>query len=255
MLSRTLITALILLWSLECLAQPRHPNAHAHNDYEHARPLLDALANGFASVEADIYLIDGALYVSHHRPKPSQASTLQALYLDPLDSMVNSNVGSFQDQPLLLLVDIKSDASRTLLRLMEVIRDYPRLFPEASPSTYCRVIISGNRDYQLINETPGVFIDGRPDDLGKGYASTKMPLISDHFGNWMHWNGKGRPVDADLQKVRDLARKVHAEGKKLRLWAIPDQEEAWAVLLEAGVDLINTDRLEALNDFLTNWRK
>jgi len=28
--------------------------AHAHNDYLHARPLLDALDHGFCSVEADI---------------------------------------------------------------------------------------------------------------------------------------------------------------------------------------------------------
>ncbi|MEU9588105.1 hypothetical protein AB0D70_32420, partial [Streptomyces werraensis] len=39
-------------------AQPL-PRAHAHNDYEHDRPLLDALDHGFTSVEADIYLVDG----------------------------------------------------------------------------------------------------------------------------------------------------------------------------------------------------
>ncbi len=30
--------------------------AHAHDDYEHDRPLLDALEHGFTSVEADIWL-------------------------------------------------------------------------------------------------------------------------------------------------------------------------------------------------------
>ena len=32
------------------------PNAHAHNDYEHKRPLFDALDHGFCSVEADVFL-------------------------------------------------------------------------------------------------------------------------------------------------------------------------------------------------------
>src|SRR6478672_5812077 len=32
-------------------------NAHAHNDYEHARPLYDALDQGFTSVEADVYTV------------------------------------------------------------------------------------------------------------------------------------------------------------------------------------------------------
>src|SRR5690242_5509037 len=39
--------------------------AHAHNDYEHTRPLLDALDQGFCSVEADVWLIDGELRVAH----------------------------------------------------------------------------------------------------------------------------------------------------------------------------------------------
>ena len=34
------------------------PRAHAHNDYEHPRPLLDALSHGFCSVEADVHLVD-----------------------------------------------------------------------------------------------------------------------------------------------------------------------------------------------------
>ena len=39
--------------------------AHAHNDYEHPRPLLDALDHGFTSVEADVWLVDGELLVAH----------------------------------------------------------------------------------------------------------------------------------------------------------------------------------------------
>jgi hypothetical protein len=234
-----------LCYSSCTLAQVFHPNAHAHNDYEHPRPLLDALANGFGSVEADIHLIDGELYVSHHRPRPSEARTLQALYLDPLDSLCKQGVFKLQ-RPFILLVDIKTDATHTLEKLNEVLRGYPGL---SSPDSPVRLVISGNRDYELILKTPWLGIDGRPKDLGKGYPSKKMPWISDNFGNVMHWNGKGEPDPSEVEKVRALASRVHAEGKRLRLWAIPDREEAWGVLLDAGVDLINTDRLEALDDF------
>src|SRR2546426_1011359 len=40
-------------------------NAHAHNDYEHSRPLLDALDQGFTSVEADVFPVAGNLLVAH----------------------------------------------------------------------------------------------------------------------------------------------------------------------------------------------
>ena len=41
-----------------------HYNAFSHNDYWRERPLLDALSFRFNCVEADLWLIDGELYVS-----------------------------------------------------------------------------------------------------------------------------------------------------------------------------------------------
>ncbi len=85
--------------------------AHAHNDYEHDRPLLDALDHGFSSVEADIYLVDGALLVAHNRRDVKPERTLQRLYLDPLRERVQANGGSVYPggKPFFLLIDIKTD--------------------------------------------------------------------------------------------------------------------------------------------------
>jgi len=60
-----LILILILISPLPGRAQTPQPRAHAHNDYEHTRPLLDALAQGFGSVEADVYPVDGDLLVAN----------------------------------------------------------------------------------------------------------------------------------------------------------------------------------------------
>src|SRR5436190_13915493 len=67
-----------------------HVNAHAHNDYEHTRPLFDALGNGFISVEADVHLKQGRLLVSHNSPGKN-ARTLEQLYLQPLDSILKND--------------------------------------------------------------------------------------------------------------------------------------------------------------------
>lgn len=43
-------------------------NAHSHNDYKQKHPLSDALKNKFNSIEADVFLINGKLIVSHVHP-------------------------------------------------------------------------------------------------------------------------------------------------------------------------------------------
>jgi hypothetical protein len=96
----------------------------------------------------------------------------------------------------------------------------------------------------------GIGLDGRPEDLGKGYSNETMPVVSDRYDKWSRWKGKSEPLRDELQEIRELASRIHEEGKLFRLWAIPDQELAWGALLDAGVDLINTDRLAELNDFL-----
>src|SRR5213596_3180460 len=82
-------------------------HAHAHNDYEHKRPLLDALDHGFCSVEADIWLINGKLFVAHDFRDVKTNRTLESLYLEPLRERVRKNGGRiYPDGPeFTLLID------------------------------------------------------------------------------------------------------------------------------------------------------
>src|SRR4051794_11488643 len=100
------------LLSVSARAQSPLDRAHAHNDYQHVRPLLDALHHGFGSVEADIYLVDGALLVAHDRDSVRADRTLEALYLAPLRAWTASHTGHVYPgrPPLTLLIDVKSQA-------------------------------------------------------------------------------------------------------------------------------------------------
>src|SRR5918997_5705541 len=114
--------------------------AHAHNDYEHERPLYDALDNGFKSVEADIWLIDGELVVSHDDPQLSTTAppkgTLESLYLEPLRRQIKANGGTvYQGDPdyFTLLIDIKSEDVATYLALHEELRKYRAMLTKFGP--------------------------------------------------------------------------------------------------------------------------
>ena len=106
---------------------PTHAG-HAHNDYWHERPLLDALERGFCSVEADVFLRDGDLLVGHaaHELRPER--TLNAVYLDPILRRLVAHGRVHHDRrPFTLLVDIKADgeeAYRVLAAQLEPLRRF-----------------------------------------------------------------------------------------------------------------------------------
>ena len=55
---------------------------------------------------------------------------------------------------------------------------------------------------------------------------------------------------AEQQKLKDIVEKTHAKGRRLRFWATPENTDLWRTLRAAGVDLIGTDDLKKLSNFL-----
>lgn len=240
------------------------PNAHAHNDYEHTRPLLDALQNGFTEVEADVFLIDGELYVAHNRPIIKDPDkTLRNLYLNPLLAHVKANKGKVYPNYnglFYLMIDFKTNGADTYQVLKSQLQAYHEMISlvnKASDETNkpVKIFISGNRptlqDIQQ-DSVKMAALDGLPSQLGAGIPTALMPVISTNFRSILSWKGKGAVKPKELRELQELIKKAHAEGKKVRLWAAPDNPQVWTFLLKQGVDLINTDKLEKLRDFLIN---
>lgn len=234
--------------------------AHAHNDYEHERPLLDALDHGFCSVEADVWLVDGELLVAHDRDKVKAGRTLQSLYLDPLRERVTKNGGRVhRDGPqFTLLIDFKSSADPTYRVLREILNDYEAMLTRFEEGTIhdgaVVVIVSGNRPFAQMRAEPKrlAAIDGRLSDLKKLPPKHFMPLISDNWRNHFTWRGVGTMSDAELKKLRDTIKQVHSQDRRIRFWASPDVPASWKLQQEVGTDLINTDKLADLAKYLTN---
>jgi hypothetical protein len=234
------------------------PHAHAHNDYEHGHPLFDALAQGFCSVEADIYLVQGQLLVAHDRDNVSTQRTLEGLYLDPLRERIKKNGGQVfpKGPPFTLLIDVKSEAEPTYAALREVLRRYAdQLTLFRSNATEVRaitVILSGNRPQATVASEPLRYaaIDGRLPDLEGSASRHLIPLISDNWENHFQWRGSGPMSAQEKEKLQRIVARTHEQGRRLRFWAAPDQPAGWRELKAAGVDLINTDDLAGLRQFL-----
>lgn len=232
-------------------------HGHAHNDYEHKRPLFDALDDGFCSVEADIYLVDGKLLVAHDRDQVKPERTLQALYLDPLRERVKKNGGHvFPDGPeCTLLIDMKSDWRRIYPALRAVLTNYADVltcFRDGKKQTNAiTVIISGNRSLRMFageNVRYAAF-DGDLANLDSSESANLIPWISGQWSKTFKWNGAGPMPDGERQRLKEIVVKTHERGRKIRFWGAPDTAAFWQAMLDNGVDLINTDDLDGLKKF------
>ena len=242
------------------IAPKGHLAAHAHNDYEHKLPLWEALSHGFNSLEADTWYLEGQLYVKHFKPlKLKKAPLLSELYLIPLAKILRAKEGKLYpniEDPFFLMIDIKNEAEASYNKLKTLLKAYEDLLKGPNPAL--KIFLSGNRPIDLIlKDTAYHFLslDGRPEDLGKGYKADVMPVISQRFSKIISWKGKSPISEEDFNSLKKLANSCKAEGKKLRLWASPETELCWETLLDAGVDLINTDKLAELEVFLNKRGK
>ncbi|GAB4427223.1 MAG: hypothetical protein OHK0039_45480 [Bacteroidia bacterium] len=246
----------------EVLIDPVHPlpQAHAHNDYEHPRPLFDALAAGFTSVEADVWLIDGVFYVAHDRPrKPDPARTLRSLYLEPLAQRLRTQEGwvypGYRER-FLLMIDFKNEGLAAYEQLQRELDAYRWMLDGSQPGPV-EVFLSGDRPLEHILADPQrwLAVDGRPQELGRDIPVAAMPVVSARYGDLLTWQGQGPVPQADRDTLAAVVRQAHLEGRKVRLWASPEREAVWTFLLDSGVDLINTDELERLRVFLMQRTK
>lgn len=236
------------------------PQAHAHNDYAHDRPLFEALENGFCSVEADIFLVDGELLVGHERSELRPDRTLQSLYFEPLRKIVERNDGQVYKKAaeFQLLIDIKTDGVDTYQKLAEILEKYRPMLTQVKDGETTRravsVVISGNRPIEFIrNKTNRLAaIDGRLSDLQSSAPSHLIPLISDRWPSHFQWSGEGELPKDEREKLAQILKQAHAAGRKVRFWATPDNENTWRTLNKAGVDYINTDDLPGLAKSLTS---
>ncbi|NOX66753.1 MAG: hypothetical protein GXO85_13425 [Chlorobi bacterium] len=237
--------------------------AHAHNDYQHPHPLFDALSFGYISVEADIHLVNGKLYVAHDREDITNARTLQALYLNPLRSIIKENGGFVygKDIPFTLLIDIKTDADSTYIVLSAMLEEYSSMITsyanEKRINGAVSIIVSGNRNLELMKNENLRYAayDGRFNDLDSNISSKLVPLISANWRNYFKWKGKGEIPTEEKEKLQRLINEAHKQGKQVRFWATDvsstQQLNLWNTLLESDVDFIGTDKLEKLKDFLS----
>ncbi|KAI8933062.1 hypothetical protein NX059_009707 [Plenodomus lindquistii] len=254
---------------------------HSHNDYWRDIPFYTGLSYGSISTEADVWLIDGTLYVGHEPSALTPARTLDSLYVQPILSTLrrqnphtaftqpgeqNGVFDTSSAQTLYFFIDLKTAADETwpaVLKALEPLRkgDWLTTFKDGNlrrnPVT---VIGTGNTQLSdVLNTHPrDIFFDAPLSELNSTKYSdlteAESPIASTNFASVFGEVRKREFSDTQLETLRAQLQVAHDKGIMARYWNAPEwpvgtRNAVWRMLWDEGVDLLNVDDLKGAAEF------
>jgi hypothetical protein len=252
------ILFLISVYSFAAYGQ-KIPCAHSHNDYLRSRPFAEAFHLGFGSIEADIFLSGSNLLVGHEEENLTKEKTLESMYIKSIADIAKKNNGKLPgyEKPLILLIDIKTEALPTYQALVKLLNKYKYLFTrfygDTTDERLVTVVISGNRPVEYMEKEPYrlAALDGRLDDLDRHYRDNFMQMVSAPVTMFGAEEELRKFNNTAVNKIKLAVEKCKSQNKKLRLWGVPDGEKFWMAQFEMGLGFIGTDSPGLFSEFFT----
>ncbi|MES2329338.1 MAG: alkaline phosphatase [Bacteroidota bacterium] len=225
-------------------------NVHAHNDYDHNVPFSQAHDLQLGSIEADVLWINDTLFVAHGAKYLKRDVLFEGSYLQKLANSVKENKGyAYADTSsvLQLLIDIKTDSLQTLNAVIKSIEKFPILVNRS-----VRFVITGNQlPAEQFNSYPAyILFDGKINDASHIRNINRIGLFSADFSKYSKWKGEGDIPAADLALLKTDIAKAHALHRQIRFWGVPDNARTWRIMMDLGVDYINTDQIAEVARFV-----
>lgn len=243
-------------------------------------PFYSGLSYGAVSTEADVWLINGTLYVGHERQALTQERTLESLYINPiLDTLHRQNpVTEFSTGPslngvfdtssaqtLYFFIDLKTSGPETWAAVLSALEP---LRKEGYLSTYngtgftskpVTVIGTGNTPIWLVQSAVprDAFYDAPLALLESEFSnitSNDSPIASTDFQASFGEVRTESLNDTQLEILRGQLKTAHDKGIKARYWNQPGfpvgtRNAVWRILYNEGADLINVDDLAGAAGF------
>jgi alkaline phosphatase len=241
----------LIFFSITVIAQPKKytaANAHSHNDYLNDMPFYRAYNAGFGSIEADVFPVNGVLVVAHSKSEIKAERTLRTMYLMPILKELTTDAS----RNVSLLVDIKEDYKTVLPLLIKEVEGYEKYISTPNLTNRLTIVISGTRPppNEYKNYPDFILFD---DDLKLKHTPeewNRVGLVSLPFYKISTWKGEDEINRKDKKAVRRIIDSVHAANKPIRFWAAPDTKTSWKLQVKLNADLIGTDKIEELKNYL-----
>jgi alkaline phosphatase len=242
------IILLLILGAINvCNSQNAYiPNAIASADHKRAHPLTDALNAGFAGISAEIALNkEGQLKCG--------SKYLEDLYFKPLLDLAKNNNGWIYPgtpEEFVLFLTIKADSVETYKTLRKLMESYASIITQYTGATRTkkavRVIISGEIPSSQIQSESTRFcsLDEPIQKTGKAGGNTAYSFATLNFNKNYNWSGDGNMTNTEYYSMTTFVKLAHKSGRLVRVIRIPEKENAFNLLANAGVDFFEVNDID-----------
>lgn len=239
------------------------PNLVLTQEFLTDKDIYPTFTQGVVNYEAQIMYIYGEVFVTSQMPDSAthKMPTFRSSYLLPIYSQYKKNQGKIHegyDEEMYLFLNIKYDPKKTYQKLWEQLSPYHEIITyRQGPEWHngkIKIVFVGDAPMRIFQQERVCFAtaQGTVKDLEKNYDNKVMPLIGVDFKNEIEWNGVGKMPFDQFLKMKDIIKKTHDQGKKIRVYNCPEEENVWEVLLTGGVDFINSPNPERFSKFLAS---
>lgn len=239
------------------------PNLVDSKQFFSDKDIWTTFTQGVVHYESEIMYIYGEVYVADQMPDSANHSlpTFRSAYLMPIYSQFKKNGGkvhSDYDGEMYLFLNVEYDVKKTYQALWDQLKPYHELLTYRIGNEWhqgkVRVVFVGNAPMRVLQQEKICFAasQGNLDDLERNIDNRVMPLIGINFEKDLDWNGVGKMPFDQYMKFKEVVRKSHEQGKKVRVYNCPADDNVWEVLLTGGVDMISTPEVEKFAEFMKN---
>lgn len=251
------VTAFIAVGMFCSVSAQNVVSIHAENDQLRTVPFYQAYAQRVNSIGVDVVLHKNRLYLADVNGQASDR-TFEEVYVAPAAELLSRNGGTIwkdSDKTLQLIVSLRSDSVPSMQALVTVLKHYRKAFDVNRNSNAVRVVVSGNvpapEDFSSFPDY--IFFDGSAEIDYTPEQFGRVAMISKDFKELTEWNGKGIMIHPDNGKVVDFVEEVHAAGKEVRFFNVPEGVTVYYTFYNMGIDYVSTERPEACTAFFSDF--
>lgn len=240
-----------------------HPRAHASRFDACRNPLGRALRFGCAGLSV------GVLVGPRGRIRVvDSGEPLSRLVLDPLHARVRARGRVYgHDQPFTVVLEAADGVAPT--HVVDVLNDelagYTDMLSRCvagtmQPGPVLVALAGAPRSILDARHNRLYFGEGTLADVDRRVATSSIPIVGEHVAWRFGWDGHDEIPAEERHVLTALIRQAHAEGKRVRLFGVPEHRRAarhafWRELHDAGTDLLGARELGALRRFLRTAQK